>query len=190
MRLPVPDPRDLLHVLERAAAATEQLLAAVPRTTGLLDEAGRLLGRVDALVERIEGTRAAADEVVRRTDATVSRADAVLSASEPLITRLRTLLDTLEPPLTSLQPTLERLAQTTSAAEVDALVELIDHLPGLARKMEVDIVPVLNGMSTVAPDIHDLLDASRELNEMLASLPGMGRIMKRIDEEQAADGRA
>jgi hypothetical protein len=41
----------------------------------------------------------------------------------------------------------------------------------------------------VAPDLHDLLDVSRELNDMLAGLPGIGRIKKRIDEEQAEQGR-
>jgi hypothetical protein len=39
----------------------------------------------------------------------------------------------------------------------------------------------------VAPDLHDLLEVSRELNEMLAGLPGLGRIKKRIDEEQAEE---
>jgi hypothetical protein len=72
---------------------------------------------------------------------------------------------------------------------VDALVTLIDHLPVLALKMETDIVPVLDSLSSVAPDLHDLLDVSRELNEMLAKLPGMGRIKQRVDEEQELDGR-
>jgi hypothetical protein len=39
----------------------------------------------------------------------------------------------------------------------------------------------------VAPDLHDLLETSRELNEMLAKLPGMGLIKKRVDEEQDLD---
>jgi hypothetical protein len=55
--------------------------------------------------------------------------------------------------------------------------------------MEVDIVPVLDSLSTVAPDLHDLLDVSRELNEMLAKIPGMGRVKDRVDKQQAEDGR-
>jgi hypothetical protein len=54
----------------------------------------------------------------------------------------------------------------------------------LALKVENDIVPVLDSLTSVAPDLHDLLDVSRELNEMLAKLPGMGRIKERVDEEQ------
>ena len=85
------------------------------------------------------------------------------------------LLDRLEPSLTALQPTLERLAETTDPREVDALVELVDRCPagraGRARRRAGDA-----DARHVSPDLHDLLDTSRELNEMLAKLPGIGRI--------------
>lgn len=196
MRLPVPGPRDVWQLLERGGDAVEQLLGAVPRLVSLLDDAERLVTRARRLVDDIDATRTSADEVVARTDETVTRADAVvgrsdalLSQLEPLNARLGTLLDSLEPPLTRLQPVLERLAETTAPHEVDAMVELIDHLPSLAHKMEVDIVPVLDSLSSVAPDLHDLLDVSRELNEMLSQIPGISRMKKRIDKQQEADGR-
>jgi DNA repair ATPase RecN len=190
MRLPpVPGPRDVLALVERGGDALEQLLGAVPRVVSLLDDAEGLLRRVGGLVDDIENTRAAADGVVARTDATVGRADQLLTSVAPLNERLTALLDRLEPPLARLQPTLERLAETTDPHEVDAMVELIDHLPALAHKMEVDIVPVLDSLSTVAPDLHDLLDVSRELNEMLAKIPGMGRVKDRVERQQEDEGR-
>jgi len=196
MRLPVPGPRDVWQLLERGGDAVEQLLGAVPRLVSLLDDAERLVARAGRLVDDIDATRTSADAVVVRTDETVTRADGVVGRSDellavlgPLNERLVTLLDSLEPPLTRLQPVLERLAETTAPHEVDAMVELIDHLPALARKMETDIVPVLDSLSTVAPDIHDLLDVSRELNEMLAKIPGMGRVKDKVDEQQEEEGR-
>jgi DNA repair ATPase RecN len=191
------------QLLERGGDAVEQLLGAVPRLVSLLDDAERLVGRAGRLVDDIDATRRSADAVVVRTDETVTRADGVLgdtdgavrratdllSVLEPLNERLVTLLDSLEPSLTRLQPVLERLAETTAPHEVDAMVELIDHLPALARKMEVDIVPVLDSLSTVAPDLHDLLDVSRELNEMLAKIPGMGRVKDRVERQQEDEGR-
>jgi hypothetical protein len=190
MRLPpVPGPRDVLALVERGGDALEQLLGAVPRLVSLLDDAEHLVRRVGGLVDDIETTRAAADGVVERTETTVGRADQLLVSVAPLNDRLAALLDRLEPPLTRLQPTLERLAETTDPHEVDAMVELIDHLPALAHKMEVDIVPVLDSLSTVAPDLHDLLDVSRELNEMLGQIPGISRMKKRIDKQQEVDGR-
>lgn len=183
---PLPGPRDAVRLVERAAGAVELLLDAMPRVTALLDEAGPLLERVGALVDRIDATRAAADAVVRRTDGIVGEAEAMVARIGPLTERLAALLDATEPSLTRLQPTLERLAETTHPSEVDALVTLVDHLPMLAVKMEKDIVPVLDSLSSVAPDLHDLLDVSRELNEMLGAVPGLGRMKRRIDEEQAA----
>lgn len=160
MRLPpIPGPRDVVQLVDRV--------------TGLLSTAEQLLADAGGLIGRIESTRAAADEVVARTDSTVTRAD--------------DLLVRLEPSLTRLQPTLERLAETTDPREVDAMVALIDQLPLLAAKLETDVIPVLNTLTSVAPDLHDLLDVSRELNEMLAKLPGMGRLKKKVDEEQALD---
>ena len=59
----------------------------------------------------------------------------------------------------------------------------------LAGQVEGDVIPVMRSLGSVAPDVHDLLDLTRELNAMLAKLPGMGRIKKRVDEQQAADER-
>jgi DNA repair ATPase RecN len=189
MRLPLPGPGDVVHLLERGTAAVESMLAAAPRALALLDDASALLTRVDGLLERIEQTRAAADGVVQRTDAVVTKAEALVGTTGPLTERLSSLLDSTEPAVTKLQPTLERLAETTDPSEVDALVSVIDMLPELAVRLETDIVPVMNSLSTVAPDLHDLLDVSRELNQMLASVPGLGFVKKRIDDQQEAEGR-
>ena len=177
MRLPsVPGPRDVLALVERGGEALEQLLAAAPRLGRLLDDAERLLGEVDALISRIEGTRRDADALVSRAEEPVRRTNALLAR--------------LEPSLTALQPTLERLAETTDPREVDALVGLIDHLPMFLDKVERDLLPILGTLRSVAPDLHDLLDVSRELNEMLAKIPGMGRIKQRVDEQQAEVGHS
>lgn len=178
------------------------MLEAAPRVMSLLDEVEGLLRRTDGVLERIEQTRASADDVVRRTDAVVGRAEtlldrtggvvdkgeATLAETAPLTRRLRELLDVTEPSLVKLQPVLERLAETTHPEEVDALVQLIDHLPMLADRMESEIVPIIESMGNVGPDIHDLLDLTRELNGMLASVPGLSRVKNRIDEEQAENG--
>jgi hypothetical protein len=167
----VPTPRDVLGVVERGGDALEQLLAAAPRVTRLLGDVEGLVVEVAALVRRIEGTRAAVDQLVGRIDGTAGRATV--------------LLDRLEPPLTTLQPTLERLAETTDPREVDALVALIDHLPGLVGQLEKDVLPVLTTLGSVAPDLHDLLDTSKELNGILAKMPGFGRVRRRVEDRQA-----
>jgi hypothetical protein len=196
MRL--PGPRDLVAFVSLVERSSEQLVALLPRTTELLGNAERLLRDGSALVDRIETTRLEAQALVERTEVTRDRADelvtglepttrravALLAALEPTAERAVALLESMEPSLLKLQPTLERLAETTDPREVDALVAMLDQLPLLAAKVETDVIPVLNTLTTVSPDLHDLLDVSRELNLMLAKLPGMGRVKKRVDEQQ------
>lgn len=185
MRLPVPGPRDVVHLIERGTEAVGVLLAAAPRISALLDEAAPLLAKARTLIDQIGETRASAGDVVRRIEQVVAEAEGLVARTGPLTERLARLLDATEPSLVALQPTLERLAATTDSKEVDALVTLVDHLPVLAQKVEIEIVPVLESLTSVSPDLRDLLDVSRELNGMMASVPGLGRVKKRIDEEQA-----
>ena len=167
MRLPsVPGPRDVLALAERAGDAVDELLAVVPRVV-------RLLGDVESLVRRIEGTRASVDDVIARVDLPLDR-----------VTKL---VDALEPSLLTLQPTLQRIADTTTPHEVDALVGLVDQLPRLVGSLERDVLPVLGTLKTVAPDIHDLLETSRELNDVLVKVPGMGFLRRKVEEDQAAE---
>lgn len=112
----------------------------------LLPRVTKLLGEVEAMVARIEVTRQSADALVARIGTTVDR---------------------VEEPITVLQPVLERLAETTDEREVDALVSVIDQLPQLSG--------IMRTMSTVAPDLHELLRVSVELNEMMAKIPFLDR---------------
>ncbi len=180
MRLPVPGPRDVLGLLERGADQVETLLGLVPRLVTLLD-------RVEQVVDRIEGTLDRVDAVTGDAAAVVARVDGVVDHAETNVNRLTPLLDGMEPPLTKLQPTIERIADTTDPDEVAALVTMVDHLPELTQRLEDDILPIMGSLGTVAPDLHDLLAVSRELNDMLAKVPGLGRIKRRIDEEQGED---
>jgi hypothetical protein len=180
MRLPVPGPRDVLSALERGGDQVEALIGAVPRALALLDRAETLLDGASAAVGRVR-------EVSEAANVVVVRAGAVVDEAEVAVVRVTTLTDSLEPSLTRLQPTLETLADTTHPDEVAALVRLVDTLPELTTRVETDVLPVLATLGTVAPDVHDLLTVARELNDMLAKIPGMGRLKRRIDEEVGED---
>lgn len=210
MRLPVPGPRDVMSALERGSEQVEALLGAVPRMLALLDQAEELVARASTIVDRVEvvadaataevakvGTvvDAATDEVTRvgtvvgAAAAEIDRVETVVGGAAAQADRAAALLDVLEPPLTTLQPTLQTLADTTHPEEVAALVTLVDHLPAVTEQFERDILPVLATLGSVAPDLHDLLDVSRELNEILGKIPGMGRIKRRVEEEEEDNGR-
>lgn len=240
MRLPrVPGARDLVHVGERAAEAVELVLGLGPRMLAMLDEAGRVVDRVDALLDRLEESRATADnvlaraeemllrveetrssadgllrrtqravagidetrasaqELITRTDAVVDAADGTIRSTDKvvgwaevtvsdagaMVARTRGLLDLVEPSLVRLQPVLERLAETTRPDEVDALATLLDRLPLVTTQFEREVLPIMRTLGTVAPDVADLLEVMSGLHEMLGSVPGLGRVKKRLDEE-------
>ena len=180
MRLPVPGPRDLFSALEKGSEQVEALLGAVPRALALLDRAETLVDGASSAVARVRTISEDAAAVVERARGVVDRA-------EVQVVRATELLDAMAPALITLQPTLDTLAETTHPEEVKALVGLVDQLPELTARMETDVLPILGTLGTVAPDIHDLLTVARELNDMLAKVPGMGRIKRRIDEEEGDD---
>ena len=180
MRLPVPGPRDVISALERGGGQVEALLGAVPRVLTLLDDAERLMVRASTAVDRVR-------EVTEAANVVVVRAGAVVDDADTAIGRVTAITDSLEPSLTRLQPTLETLADTTHPDEVAALVRLVDHLPELTARVEGDVLPVLATLGSVAPDVHDLLTVARELNDMLAKVPGLGRIRSRVDEQRGDD---
>ena len=112
------------------------------------------------------------------------RAEGLISTAERLTARGQALLDDFEPSLQKFAPIAERIAETISPDEVEAVVKLIDTLPELVGSLKQDILPILGTLGTVAPDIRDLLDTMREFNEIIGSLPGLGRIKKRVEERQ------
>ena len=180
MRLPVPGPRDVISALEKGGEQVEALMGAVPRALTLLERAEALLDRASSTIARVGTVTEDAAAVIERTRGVVDRA-------EVQVARVTGLVDAMEPSLLTLRPTLETLADTTHPDEVAALVRLVDTLPELTRRVESDVLPVMATLGTVAPDVHDLLTVARELNDMLAKVPGMGRIKRRIDEEEGED---
>lgn len=182
MRL--PGPSDLVKAAGQSYEAVEQAIALVPKAVALLGDAATLVQRAGGLVGRVEGLLDGVEGTAARSAALVRRVEALLPAVEDTAERAGTLLGTFEPTLHTLQPTLETLAETTSPDEVRALVALIDLLPEITERIRVDILPILGTLDSVAPDLRTLLLISRELNEMLGAIPGLGRAKRKFEGEQ------
>lgn len=170
----LPDPRRLPELVDAATSA-------LPRALALLDAAEDLVRRAHRLVDDIDATRAAADAVVVRTAGTVASVQPTLDRAQAMVDTFGPVLDDLAPIAKNLMPTLQRISETTSPEEIEALVGLIDHLPMLVGKLEDDIVPILEDMKNVGPDIHALLDTATDLAAMLEKVPGLNR--RRRDDD-------
>jgi ABC-type transporter Mla subunit MlaD len=173
----LPVPAALAHVAGKGVDSIERALSLVPRLVDLVSDAEVLMVRIGAVIERTEG-------VVDRAEAVVSRAEVAVDDVVALTGRLAPLMQDYEPTLTQLQPLLARITDTTDPDEVNAVVTMVNLLPDVVDKFQTDILPVLDTLGTVAPDVRDILDGTKELNELLGALPGLGRVKRRIGEEK------
>lgn len=169
---------EVIHRTEAVVTDAQELIA---RTSTVVTDADEIIARTSTVVGD-------ADEIIGRTSRVVTDANALIvrtagtvASAEPTVRRADELVSALTPPVERLLPTLERLAESTHPEEVEALINLIDHLPMLVGKLEVDIVPILENMRSVGPDIHALLDTVQDLAGMLAKIPGLGRRLKNDD---------
>jgi ABC-type transporter Mla subunit MlaD len=200
MRPTIPGPTTLFSVAGRGVDQVERALSLIPRVADAVSAVETLLARVDEVVTSIELARQEAQAVVDRVSAVADRADAVVDRVAAIAERaeliveqaagvtaqVAPLLDQFDPTLQQLHPILDRITTTTAPDEVAAVVEMVNLTPDLVAKLQTDIIPVLDTLGTVAPDVRDLLDVSKELNSMLAGLPGLGRIKRKVDDQQAA----
>lgn len=183
MPLPFPGPSALFGAAGKGLDAVEHAMSLVPRLGVVVAEVEQIVVRVQAVVSGIEQTQQRAAAAVDQTETVVARAADLTARAGPLIEQL----EQFEPTLLRLQPILERLAETTDPDEVAAIIAMLDMLPVLVDKLRDDIVPILDTFGTVAPDLRDLLDVSKELNEMLGAIPGLGRVKRKIEEQQDED---
>ncbi|HVX42840.1 MAG TPA: hypothetical protein VHC49_03095 [Mycobacteriales bacterium] len=145
----VPTPIDALRLAEQSRKALLDAIALVPRLVAVVGQVEQLMMRVEAIVTAVE-------DVQRRAAHTVTDTQALLDRVDPIFLRY-------EASLTQLAPVIQRLAETTDPREVDAMVTLVDQLPEIVAKVDSDILPILNTLNTVAPDLRELLDSSKEL---------------------------
>ena len=55
----------------------------------------------------------------------------------------------------------------------------VDELPKLKEHLTADILPILATLDRVGPDLHDLLDVTRDLKLAVAGIPGLGMLRRR-----------
>jgi archaellum component FlaC len=176
-------PRQVVGLVEHGYEEIEQLIGLVPRAIALLDSAELLIERVNGVVTRIELTDQRANDVVAEAHRVVVRTTAVVDSAAGLTNRVTAMLE----PVERLMPLVEKVADSVTPSDAAALAKLVQDLPEIVGTLQRDILPVLDTFGTVAPDLRDLLDASRDLNEILGALPGLGRAKRRLDDQADED---
>ena len=190
MRLPLPGPAAVLGGAVAAADAVETALGLVPRAAAAMDRIEDLLDRVDRVVDRADQVVSRADEATRRTHAVLDTAEIVTRDAGRSVDGATGVLDRVDASLTSWEPSLRRLApaalrfaERLDPAEVTAAISLVDRMPLLLDHVENDVLPMLQNLDRVGPDLHEVLEVVQDLRRVVTGLPGIGLLRRRGEEE-------
>ena len=173
MRLPTPT--DLLRLPAAAVDAVQAAVALVPQVAVLVRDLDALVREARVVIAEASATRAVAQQVAEESAETlraarqvVDRARATEAAAAAAVVEVSALSARAADLLTRWEPALERLAPA----------------PAVVAQLTEDILPVLDSLETVAPDLRVVRDVSEGLEEMLGAVPGLGRVKKRVDARQ------
>ncbi|MFC7547487.1 hypothetical protein [Plantactinospora sp. GCM10030261] len=188
-----------------ALTATAETLVAdadrvATRAGGVVDDAERITAGAGALVEDAGAITTAAATVVAEADRVSTSAASVVVEAEQVteraagtVVRAETTAATADELLAAYAQTLRkgapmarRFVEELSPDEVTAAIRLVDELPRLTHHLTGDILPILATLDRVGPDIHDLLEVTRDLKLAVAGIPGL-RMLRRRGEDRLAD---
>ncbi|MEW2474755.1 hypothetical protein AB0875_13290 [Micromonospora gifhornensis] len=184
----------------RAFAVLDGVEALLTRINGVVDRIEQTLDRTDQVLADAEvavrevavisaaatvavdnaGTvaAAAADVVARAEKVSGQAAETVGAAAEAAATAAE-LLAAYEPALRRAAPMAAHFIEQLSHEEVAAAVRLVDELPKLRQHLTADVMPILATLDRVGPDLHDLLDVTRDLKLAVAGIPGLAMLRRR-----------
>ena len=80
-----------------------------------------------------------------------------------------------------------RFVDDLAPEEIDAAIKLVDELPALAHHMSTDILPILETLDRVGPDLHELLDVTKDLRSAIDGVPGFSFLKKRGEAKSDDD---
>ena len=180
-------------LLARINAVVDRVEETLDRTERIVDEAEEAVRRVElvtaataAPIEAASQVAAAAAVVVTEAELVTGKAAAAMTRAEHTARIADELLTAYETTLRKGAPMAGRFVDQLSPEEVDAAIRLVDELPKLTHHVSSDVLPILATLDRVGPDIHDLLEVTRDLKLAVAGIPGL-KMLRRRGEGRPAD---
>ncbi|MFC5944620.1 hypothetical protein [Micromonospora harpali] len=167
------------RVLDDAESAVREVAVISAAATTAIDTATEVAAATAVVVGEAERVSAAAGTVVAEADAVAHRAAGTVAAAADAAGTAAELLAAYEPALRRGAPMATRFVEQLSHEEVTAAIRLVDELPKLKEHLTADILPILATLDRVGPDLHDLLDVTRDLKLAVAGIPGLGMLRRR-----------
>ncbi|GHH53682.1 hypothetical protein [Lentzea cavernae] len=175
-----------------------------------------LIGEVEQLVRKVNGTIYAVDGIVARADVLVDRTANVVADAEKAVDEVRAitasasdvaeraglvvtkaghtattaneLIDMYEPLAKQAQPLAKRFVEELSPHEVEAAIKLVDELPVLTEHLISDILPILATLDKVGPEVHQLLEVTSDMRQAILGIPGFAFMRRRGEKKEEEEG--
>ncbi|SCL19975.1 hypothetical protein [Micromonospora inyonensis] len=167
------------QVLTDAEAAVRQVAVISAAATTVIDNATEVTAKAAEVVAGAEQVAGAAATVVAEAEVVAGRAAGTVETAGVAAATAGELLAAYEPVLRRAAPMAARFVEQLSHEEVTAAIRLVDELPKLKEHLTADILPILATLDRVGPDLHDLLDVTRDLKLAVAGIPGLGMLRRR-----------
>lgn len=167
----------------------------------VVESSRAITGGAQEVVESSRAITTGASEVVESSRAITRGATEVVESSRTITTGASDLLEgagetsrSAQELLALYRPMLERGAplagrfvEELSQEEVESAIKLVDQMPRLTEHMVTDIMPILETFDRVGPDLHELLDVTKDMRQAIAGIPGLGYLVKRGASKDARD---
>ncbi|HEY2225083.1 hypothetical protein [Actinomycetospora sp.] len=185
------------------------------RVDGLVDRADGIVGEIEGVIGEARGITTGASEVVESArsittgaDGVVTQAGRVTGGAADVVESARTitggadevmtsaaatsrhaqeLLDLYRPMLEQAAPLTKKFVDDLAPEEIEAAIKLVDELPALAHHMSTDIMPILETLDRVGPDLHELLDVTKDLRRAIDGIPGFSFLKRRGESREDED---
>ncbi|MDG4767343.1 hypothetical protein O7632_25100 [Solwaraspora sp. WMMD406] len=194
---------EIESLVRRTGTVVDHVELLLERSAQVVDETEEATRRVEVIaaaatsaVEAATRLAAAAETLLGDADQVAVGASRLVGQSEQIAARSADLLGEYEPALRRGAPMARHFVEQLSEDEVDAAVKLVDELPRLTRHIQADVLPILATLDRVGPDIHSLLEVTRDLKLAVAGIPGLRMLRRRgadrlgEEEEPAANDSA
>ena len=152
----------------------------------MVESARSITSGADGVVTEARAITTGAASVVESARTITGGADEVMTSVSATSRHAQELLDLYRPMLERAAPLAGKFIDDLAPEEIDAAIKLVDELPALAHHMATDILPILETLDRVGPDLHELLDVTKDLRRAIDGIPGFS-FLKRRGESQEDD---
>lgn len=186
MRL-IPGPADVLSAASTLSQGAGRAVEDVADLFALVGRAGELMTRAEALVTAAEATLVRAELLLDDAEVQLDASAAALESAQATAETGRRLTAELEHLAAAALPKAQAVVDSIEPDEIRAVKRLVDHLPELVSRLETSLLPTLEQLDNVGPDVHRILDSVTDLSHAIAGLPGVGLLQRRGERRENED---